>query len=439
MIDYLPPAFIEQTDLLTDLYPEEVASGKRPYEITFQVTEDCCMACTYCYQHNKSPNKMTFEIAKITIDKILNNDFSLVNTDNSFALLISFIGGEPLMEIDLIEQICEYTIKKMIELNHPWLYHVRFFIGSNGILYFSPKVQNFLKKYAKFVEYSVSIDGNEQLHDACRVDLMGKGTYQRALSAIKHYCATYNKDLDTKMTLSPDNIQYTQEALLGLIAEGYTLIPLNCIFEEGWNYSHAQILYKELKNIANYLIDNNLYNKVNIKLFEENSFRPMEEEDNNNWCGGVGMQTLSVDYKGDIFPCVRYMASALNNNQEPLSVGNVQTGFAITEKEQNNVKILTDVTRRSQSTDECFYCPIAAGCAWCSGYNYEKFGTPNKRATYICVMHQATSLANVYYWNKLYQYLNINKVMKMHIPKEWALNIVDEKEYNYLLELSKGE
>jgi hypothetical protein len=46
---------------------------------------------------------MSFDIAKITIDKLLNDEFEFVNTKNTFALLISFIGGEPLMEIDLIE------------------------------------------------------------------------------------------------------------------------------------------------------------------------------------------------------------------------------------------------------------------------------------------------------------------------------------------------
>ena len=439
MINYLPPPFIEQTDVLTQLYPEEIANGRRPYEITFQVTEDCCMACTYCYQHNKSPNKMSFDIAKITIDKLLNDEFEFVNTKNTFALLVSFIGGEPLMEIDLIEQICEYMLQRMIQLEHPWLYHINFFIGSNGLLYFTPKVQNFIKKYQVFVNYSVSIDGNKELHDSCRIDLLGNGTYDRALSAIKDYSQRYNKNLDTKMTLSPDNIIYTSQALIGLIKEGYTLIPLNCIFEEGWDYSHARILYKELKIIADYILDNNLYNKVNIKMFEEQYYSPLPEEDNNNWCGGVEMQTLSIDYKGDIYPCIRYMSSALNNNQEPLFVGNISSGCGTTQKEKENINMITNITRRSQSTDECFYCPIASGCAWCSGYNYEKFGTPNKRATFICVMHQATALANVYYWNNLYKKLNIPKRFSLYLEKDKALNIINEQEYNYLLDLSRKD
>ena len=71
----------------------------------------------------------------------------------------------------------------------------------------------------------------------------------------------------------------------------------------------------------------------------------------------------------------------------------------------------------------------------CSAYNYQEFGTVDKRATYICEMHKARSLANVYYWNKLYQKNKTNKTFKMHCPKEWAIPIIGEDEYEYLLTL----
>lgn len=61
------------------------------------------MACTYCYQHNKAHHSMKFENAKIFIDKLLNNEYPKITTDNTFAVCFSFIGGEPLMEIKLIQ------------------------------------------------------------------------------------------------------------------------------------------------------------------------------------------------------------------------------------------------------------------------------------------------------------------------------------------------
>jgi uncharacterized protein len=61
---------------------------------------------------------------------------------------------------------------------------------------------------------------------------------------------------------------------------GYTQIPCNCIFEKGWNYNHAKIYYNELKKVADYLIYNNLYNKVNTHIFDETYFCLIDEDDN---------------------------------------------------------------------------------------------------------------------------------------------------------------
>ena len=77
------------------------------------------------------------------------------------------------------------------------------------------------------------------------------------------------------------------------------------------------------------------------------------------------------------------------------------------------MKCLDCITRRSQSTDECFNCPIAGGCAWCSAYNYQITGTPDKRVTYICVMHKARVLANEYYWHLL------GEEYAVEVPPEW--------------------
>jgi hypothetical protein len=131
------------------------------------------------------------------------------------------------------------------------------------------------------------------------------------------------------------------------------------------------------------------------------------------------------------------MNSSLNNRQEALNIGNIYNGYGKTQKEKEHIILLSNITRHTQSTKECIDCPIAAGCAWCSGYNYEEFGTPDKRATYICCMHKAASLANVYFINKLYKKLNMNDIFKMYLPEEEALKIIDKDEYNYLLKLQE--
>lgn len=109
-------------------------------------------------------------------------------------------------------------------------------------------------------------------------------------------------------------------------------------------------------------------------------------------CGGTGLM-LACDPDGILYPCLRYMPSSVGRNRDDyVTCGDIKDGL-----DYDKLKEMQKVTRRSQSTDECFYCPIATGCAWCSAYNWESQGSYNKRATYICPMHKARALVNVYY------------------------------------------
>jgi radical SAM protein with 4Fe4S-binding SPASM domain len=136
--------------------------------------------------------------------------------------------------------------------------------------------------------------------------------------------------------------------------------------------------------LADYVIDNDLYSELFISFFDEHSFCPLPESDNENWCGGVSNNMFALDAKGIIYHCIRFMDSSLQGEQEPISIGDIKNGVGVLPKHVENIEMCSKITRRSQSTDECFYCPIGKGCAWCSGYNYQVFGTPNKRATFIC-------------------------------------------------------
>ena len=373
---------------------------------------------------------MSFETAKQIINNLLTND-DYYNTHNIKAIILEFIGGEPFMEIELIQQITDYFISECIKLNHRFLKYFMISISSNGLLYFDDKVQNFIKKYKNNLSLSISIDGNKELHDACRIDLNGNGTYDRAIAAELHYSNTYGSALETKMTLSPNNVSYTFEAIKNLINVGYQSISLNCVYEDGWNLSHATILYYELKKVADWLLENNAFRKYRISMFDKEHFKPMSSTDTNNWCGGACNGMLSFDYQGKAYPCIRYMGSSLNNKQIPYSIGSVD-GLFLTPEEQERKNILTSLTRQSQSTEECINCPVAQGCGWCSGYNYECFGTPNKRATFICWMHKARSLATAYYYNKGYHMSNENDRFTIYLPKEDAIQIIGEAEWEVL-------
>lgn len=425
-------------DYLCRLYPDEIKHkdtiGAR--SVTIQVTDSCNLRCSYCYQINKHNNFISIEDSKKFIDMILTGDNEYCQIDKSIGLILEFIGGEPFLAVDLISEITHYTIMKMYEMNHPWLYRFRVSICTNGTLYFEPKVQEYIRRYHNILSLGVSVDGNKELHDKCRVFPDGSGSYDMAIAAVKHYRKTYGKEALTKMTLAPSNIMYAFEAIKSLIENDYHEINLNCVFEEGWTKSDAKTYYYQLKKIADYMLDNKLYDDVYISRFEKGNNLPMDPSDNKNFCGGLG-QMISINYTGKIYPCIRYMESSLGPNLPEVIIGDLTTGIMKQDKYSALVETMRSCDRHNQSTEECFYCPIASGCSWCSAYSYQYYGRFGKRTTFICDTHKAEALANIYYWNKFYLKEDIKDYRIMHCPREWAIEIIPEDEYDMLCKLAK--
>lgn len=443
--EYKPPVKKEEqySDQLTRLYYGLRADKGENYDgeflakqSTFQVTEDCNMACTYCYQHNKKPNRMTFDIAKRYVDMLLDNDpkvNSYFDSEKMIGAVFEFIGGEPWLEIDLIDKISDYIISELFRRKHHWAIKFIFSICSNGLLHNTPKVEKYIDKHKSHLSYNITLDGNKELHDACRLDKCGNGTYDRALKSIISFRDKYKNTLPSKLTISPFNIPYLYDSIVNMLDIGYERINLNCVMEKGWEKHHATELYWQLCKIVDYLDHQGLLDKIYLSIFDEHQGVPascMPEEDTNG-CGGTG-KMLALDWKGDFFPCLRYMENSVDN-REPYIIGNVWDGINIKYQHKKRIEYLRTITRTSQNEQKCLECPINALCPSCNGYNYEYYGDPGKRTTFNCDTNKAQSLANYYYWHKR------GENRPMYCPKDWAIDIIGENEYNRLLGMGVKE
>lgn len=408
-------------------------NDNRIKSITFVVTEQCNLRCTYCYQHNKNNKKMDINTAKQAVDFILDahkvNEY--YNTNISKGVILDFIGGEPLLEIDVIDFIVDYFKKRTFELSHPWFENYFINITTNGTLYDNDKVLKFLNKNKGRVSVGITIDGNKELHDSCRIFPDGTGSYDVVEKNVKKWIEL-EESPQTKITLCPNNIKYTSEAIKSVFNLGIRCASTNCVFEKGWTIEHARILFKEMKKLGDYILDNDMYKKYYCSLFDE--YIGDIEKNNSNYCGGNG-DMLAISPDGKLYPCIRFMKYSLKYQQEK-SIGDIWNG--INTKDRWLIR-LKNIDRESQivfdDNKKCQKCKISSGCSHCTGYNYDYFGDPNHKATFICDMHKARVLANVYFWNKLYNKLSLNKRFICNVSKEDALRIIDEMEYKQLKEM----
>ena len=377
--------------------------------ITFIVTKDCQLACKYCYLVGKNENeRMSFETAKAVVDYILDNrDFF-----NEQSVIWEFIGGEPFIEIELIDKICDYIKTQMFVNNHHWFNSYRFNIATNGINYHTAKVQKFIKKNWTHLSIGITIDGTKKKHDINRIyKKTGKGSYDDVLSNIPLWLEQF-PTAGTKVTVSSADIPYIYESVLHLYSIGIHEVNINVVYEDVWVEGDDLMFEKQLLMLADDIIDNGYYQDYVCSFFAENIGKPMDiNSDNRNWCGAGRM--LSVDAAGNFYPCTRFAQYSLRTKKARM-IGNIHEGI-----NRNKVRPFIVLDRIVQSPQECVNCDVASGCGWCQGENYDisKTGTICQRSVAICKMHKARVRANNYYWNKLYRKLEIEGKPKDSIRK----------------------
>lgn len=370
-------------------------------DITFIVTKDCQLACKYCYLVGKNTKeRMSFETAQKAIDYILSHEYDEWFSTQS--VVFDFIGGEPFLEIDLIDKICDYLKKEMYARSHHWFDSYRFNFTTNGINFHEKKIQDFIEKNKAHIRVTITIDGTELKHDMNRVyKTSGRGSYKDVVRNIPLYLKQF-PDAATKVTISSADIPYITESVLHLFDLGIHEVNINCVFENVWKEGDDKLFEEQLFKLADTMIDNDLYKEDICSFFSEEIGKPLDPVmENGNWCGAGNM--LSIDAAGNFYPCTRFAQYSLRE-KKPIMIGNIETGI-----NKNVIRPFLALTRSSQSTDECFNCEIARGCAWCQGENYDAADTNTiyQRSTAICKMHKARVRANNYYWNKLYRKLEL--------------------------------
>lgn len=379
--------------------------------ITFIVTKDCQLACKYCYLVGKNTKeRMTWKVAKKAIDYILDREEDF----REESVIWDFIGGEPFLEIELIDKICDYLKIEMFRRNHHWFNSYRFSFSTNGINYHTEKVQQFIEKNHNHLSIGITIDGTKRKHDLNRIwktvemekGIMPKpeeerGSYDDVARNIPLWLQQFPGGA-TKVTISSQDIPYIKESVLHLYSLGIKEVNINCVFEDVWKEGDDKLFEEQLIDLADIIIEQRLYEENTCSFFVEHLGKPLDRErDNQNWCGAGKM--LAVDSVGNFYPCTRFAQYSLRTKPAWV-IGNIKDGI-----DQNKLRPFLTLDRTTQSTEECLNCEVASGCAWCQGENYDaaQTNTIYQRSTAICKMHKARVRANNYYWNKLFRKLEL--------------------------------
>jgi uncharacterized protein len=151
-------------------------------KLSLVVTEQCNLKCDYCYarlskrwHHNHT---MSIDIADNIIDKLV--------AQANRCELIQFFGGEPTLNIDIVEHIAREIERryKSGELR----VMPRLGIVTNGYFRHRDRIYDVLKRYN--VETTISLDGPPAINDLLRLTNNGKSTYRTVTESIDKLLAS---------------------------------------------------------------------------------------------------------------------------------------------------------------------------------------------------------------------------------------------------------
>ena len=358
---------------------------------------------------------MSWDVAKKAIDYILMRETEF----REESVVWDFIGGEPFLEIELIDKICDYIKIELFKRNHHWFNSYRFSFSTNGINYHTKSVQSFIEKNKNHISVGITIDGTKEKHDLNRIwkgEGKDRGSYDDVVKNIPLWLEQF-PEAGTKVTISTDDLPYICDSVLHLYSLGIHEVNINCVFENVWKEGDDKIFENQLVQLADRIIDGGLYHDNTCSFFSETIGKPLDKLlQNQNWCG-AGMM-LAVDANGIFYPCTRFAQYSLRD-KKAWTIGTVNDGI-----DKNKIRGFLCLDRCTQSNQECIECEVASGCAWCQGENYDAADTSTayQRATAICKMHKARVRANNYYWNKLYRKLELEGKREEFEAKKKSVN-----------------
>jgi len=338
---------------------------------------------------------MTLETAKEAIDWIFNNI-----PDDMSGVEIGFIGGEPLMEIELIKDIVAYTYSK------PRADKFIFYATTNGTL-LTDAEKEWFASHKDCVVLGLSIDGTRETHNHNRCN-----SFDRI--DIDFFLRNW-PDQGIKMTLSEYSLKHLAEDIKYIHSLGFKDIDGVNLFEGSFDWGrdeYIQILIPQLNELIEFYVENDTL-ELNQMFNKELGLCEVKNNEKQNWCG-IGKGTIFFDVDGRRFPC-QFVAPMTFTEPELSEI--MRTDF-------RNSELFID----NDCFNNCYIYPI---CPTCAGANYKCNRTFKKRNKTKCRIQKLISIfiadliakrivknPKIYDDNQLYHTIEaIKKIRELYLPE----------------------
>lgn len=321
-------------------------------KLELMVTEDCQFRCDYCFVHGKNDKKMDKTTALSAVDMLLHEAVGAKNIE------ITFFGGEPLLEFELICEVVSYVEGKLSQDQS-----VTWAITTNGALLDDAKMQFFQNHGLNLL---LSIDGNRETQDAHRRLKSGGSTFDLVCPQIP-LIKKYQGWIGARVTVNPDTTAHVLENVKFLREAGINQFIVGPNMDVMWSNEAFDIFKEQYYALANYYVSEwKQGHGFRMTIFEKG----LNELASRSavWGCEAGRDKICVSPTGEIYPCTKF--EALRELTGRYRLGDLTSGIT----EQLYCFELEDA--RGNIRGKCLSCDYKDYCTGgCPADNLDKTGS----------------------------------------------------------------
>jgi uncharacterized protein len=318
-------------------------------------------------------------------------DFFLERNGELSEVFISFYGGEPLLEFDLIKQCVSYAKSKTEGRR------VKFSMTTNGTL-LSESIVDFL--VANDFILSISLDGSKEEHDVNRKFVNGKGSFDAIIENIKRIkkrYPKYDKQISIMTTINPhvdlscvleyfNTNEFFNDKSIMFNTMNQISLKHELTYEEKYyrirNYEYIKALFSMIGKLdVKYVSPLVMKSRITVGQMQKqiHSRARMGVVAHHGGPCMPGVHRLFVRADGALFPCER-----VNETLDYFQIGTLKEGFDI-----NQIRKIMNIGKLTEN--ECKECLSLRQCSLCAGQiEFETELTKKEKQKECALIHGKT-------------------------------------------------
>jgi uncharacterized protein len=351
-------------------------------KLTLFLNHRCNLRCSYCYTGEKFHRPMPLEVARRAVS------FGLDEADRGF-LLLSFFGGEPLLEIERMEKIVAYAEAEAARRGKRLFLSV----ATNGMLLDDRRLR--LLKEHNFLT-QLSIDGCPEAQNATRRTPKGRSSYARVAASLDRLLKA-GFAVRVVAVIDPSNAQYLARSFEHLMDLGVRYIHFSPNYTGTWDEEACQRFEQALHELGDrYMARLRAGHDVRLDPLNGKVVTHLNQGYKEKNLCQFGQKEIAISPTGRIYPCDRLVGE---DNNDEVCIGDLDHGLDVAKRDRM-------VLAKNTPDAECARCPLQPRCMhWCGCANYETSRNVAQVSPIICwfercFIAEADRVANTLYAEK---------------------------------------